>query len=131
MSRYERTYGTDWESLTADEAVERAYAVGVAERLGERNRAELRQLYESVETTYDRSMVELAYEQGRTEAKAAAADAGTPGALWSTLVTEGSVELPDGDDDPSGLPPALSRVEMLDLSSPDSTGSLDLPEFLD
>jgi hypothetical protein len=131
MSRYERTYGTDWERLSADEAVERAYAVGVAERLGERNRAELRRLYESVDSTYDRSMVELAYEQGRSEAKSAAAEVGTPESLWSTLVTDGPVELPEGKQEAGGLPPALSKIEMLDFSSPDSTDSLDLPEFLD
>lgn len=131
MNRYERTYGTDWEGLTTDEAVERAYAIGVAERLGERNRTELRRLYDSIDTTYDRSMVELAYQQGRSEAKTAATDADTPGAVWSTLVTEGAVDVPEGSQEPNGLPSALSKVEIIDFSSPDSTDALDLPEFLE
>ena len=35
MGLYEREYGTDWTTLDKDEATERAYALGVAESLGE------------------------------------------------------------------------------------------------
>jgi hypothetical protein len=134
MTHYERTYGTDWNEIDADEAVERAYAIGVAERLGESNRAELERIYAAVEGAYDRSLVELAYGQGRTEAVEVAteSDPGSEEELWSELVT-GDVPVDDAaaTDQPQGLPPALALGEVLELPAPDSTDALDLPEFLD
>lgn len=134
MTHYERTYGTEWDEVDADEAVERAYAIGVAERLGESNRAELERLYDAVEAAYDRSLVELAYGQGRTEAVEVAteSDPDSEAELWSELVTSDvPVDEEAATDQPQGLPPALGFGEALDLPAPDSTDALDLPEFLD
>jgi hypothetical protein len=134
MSHYERTYGTDWDEVDADEAVERAYAIGVAERLGESNRAELERLYDAVEDAYEQSLVELAYGQGRTEAVEVAteSDPDSESELWSELVTgDVPVDEETATGQPDGLPPALALGEVLDLQAPDSTDALDLPEFLD
>jgi hypothetical protein len=133
MTHYDRTYGTDWESLTADEAVERAYAIGVAERLGEPDREELERLYASVDSNYDRSMVELAYEQGRNEAREVAPRADSARGVWSRLVADDPVgiDAEPGPDRPHGLPESLSVAGMLSFDPPDSTDALDLPEFLD
>ena len=45
MSRYEAEFDTEWEMLDRDDATTRAYAIGVAERLGELNREELQAIY--------------------------------------------------------------------------------------
>jgi hypothetical protein len=133
VSRYADAFGTDWEHLDAEEATERAYAIGVAERLGERNREELQRIYATADSTYERSMVELAYREGRREAKAAAGGVDDLDDVWDELVEVGvaldAEEPPTGGRD--GLPEALDSTEMLDRQAPDSTDALDRPGFLD
>ena len=135
MSRYERAYGTDWDELDQDEAMERAYALGVAAALGEYHRDELEAVRAEVTTAYDKSIVELAFEEGRTEGQDAESDRGTGGeeAVWSELVA-GEVpiepeESPTGGRD--GLPEAIDVPEALERAERDSTDALDLPEFLE
>jgi len=132
MSRYEREFDTGWEALDKDDATTRAYAIGVAERLGEGNREELEAIYAEMDSAYHRSMVELAYEEGRNEAKAAA-DGDDADAVWAELV-QGEVTTVDPDDIPEGresLPDALDSGELLDRQDIDSTEAVDRPEFLD
>jgi len=38
---YDRTFGTEWDELTREEAVERAFALGVADGVGSERPAEL------------------------------------------------------------------------------------------
>ncbi len=133
MSRYEAAFGSDWDELDRDEATERAYAIGVAERLGENDREELEAIYAETESAYDRSIVELAYREGRTEAAEVARDVDDGAAVWSRLV-EGAVglevdELPTGGRD--GLPEALDPAELLERFEPDGTETLDPPDFLE
>ncbi|WP_226011246.1 hypothetical protein [Halomicrobium salinisoli] len=132
MSRYEREYGP-WDDLDRDEATERAYAIGVAEKLGEYNREELEAIYEAMETSYDRSMVELAYREGRREATAVAEEVDDGAAVWADLV-EGETTVIDPGDAPTGgrdgLPEALDPTDLLDRQNVDSTEALDLPDFL-
>jgi len=134
MSRYEREFDTGWQTLEKDGATDRAYAIGVAERLGEFNREELEAIYAEMETAYDRSMVELAYEEGRNEAKAAGESASDADAVWAELV-EGETVYVEPEDLPNrgrdGLPPALDKTELLDKQDVDSTDVVDRPEFLD
>jgi len=134
MSRYEREFGTDWDAMDKGEATTRAYAIGVAERLGEFNREELEAIYAEMDSAYHRSMVELAYDEGRNEAKAAAeADTGDD-AVWAELV-EGEKTVIDPEDVPErgrdGLPEALGTGELLDRQDVDSTEAVDRPDFLD
>jgi len=134
MSLYHAEYD-EWDALDKDEATERAYAIGVAERLGEYNREELEAIYDEMGTNYNRSMVELAYREGRQEARAAAEATDADGdAVWADLV-EGETILVDPDDRPTGgrdgLPSALDPTELLDRQDVDSTEALDLPDFLD
>lgn len=133
MSRYERAYGTDWEELDQDEAMERAYALGVAAALGEYHRDELEAVREEMTTAYDRSIVELAFEEGRNEGKEADSESEEESAVWSELVTgEPPVEAegsPTGGRD--GLPKAIDAPDALDRADRDSTDALDLPEFLE
>ncbi|WP_372479797.1 hypothetical protein ACAH01_15540 [Halomicrobium sp. HM KBTZ05] len=134
MSLYHAEYD-EWDALDKDEATERAYAIGVAERLGEYNREELEAIYDEMGTNYNRSMVELAYREGRQEARAAAESTDADGdAVWADLV-KGETILVDPDERPTGgrdgLPSALDPTELLDRQDVDSTEALDLPDFLD
>ncbi|MBV0924241.1 hypothetical protein KTS45_08510 [Halomicroarcula limicola] len=135
MSRYEREFETDWDALDKDAATDRAYAIGVAERLGEYNREELEAIYVEMDSAYHRSMVELAYDEGRNEAKAAAESGSADAdAVWAELV-EGETVTLDEDDLPTGgrdgLPEALEPSELLDRQSVDSTEAVDRPDFLE
>ena len=135
MSLYEDRYGRDWDALDRDEATERAYALGVAERLGERDREELKRIYAEVRTNYDRSLVEVAFREGRTEAKKLARK-GTSADVdpWEQLV-EGDGPVFDPRDRRTGgrdgLPEALEPTELLDKLEMDSRDATDRPGFLD
>ncbi|MFC6863152.1 hypothetical protein ACFQGE_06715 [Halomicroarcula sp. GCM10025817] len=135
MSLYERKYDTGWATLEKDEATDRAYAIGVAERFGEYNREELEAIYREMDSAYQRSMVELAYDEGRNEAKAAASDGDADKeTVWNELV-EGETTYVDPDDVPTGgrdgLPTALEPTELLDRQDVDSTEATSRPDFLD
>ena len=86
-------------------------------------------------SAYHRSMVELAYEEGRNEAKeTAASGAADDDAVWAELV-EGETTVVDPEDVPDrgrdGLPEALGSGELLDRQDVDTTEAVDRPEFLD
>ena len=134
MTRYSEDFGTDWETLDPDAAAERAYAIGVGERLGEDDRDELERIYAEMETAYERTMVELAYDEGRRDAATVAQEHDRAGSLWSALVEEGPISI-DADDVETGgrdgLPEALGPAEVLDGFDADSTGATDRPGFLD
>jgi len=133
MSRYEREFDTGWDSLHKDDATTRAYAIGVAERLGELNREELKAIYAEMDSAYHRSMVELAYDEGRNEAKAAA-EADSDDAVWAELV-QGETTAVDADDVPEpdrdSLPEALGPGDLFDRQDVDSTDAVERPDFLD
>jgi len=132
MSRYERLYGTDWEELDVDEAIDRAYALGVAASLEEYHREELEAIREEMTTAYNRSVVDLAFDEGKNEGREVESEQSET--VWNELVIGEDVtidpeELPTGGR--SGLPEAVDRMEALDLPERDSTDALELPEFLD
>lgn len=133
MNRYERAYGTDWDELDQDEAMERAYALGVAAALGEYHRDELEALRAEMTTAYDKSIVELAFEEGRNEGREVEAGRESEESVWSELVV-GEVPV-DPDESPTGgrdgLPEAIDVPEALERAERDSTDALDLPEFLE
>lgn len=130
MSRYEQQYSTDWETLDPEAAVERAYALGVAASLGEYDREELDALREAMNSAYNTSMVELAFQEGKNEGKEI--DAEETEKVWNELVV-GEVPL-EKDDLPTGgrtgLPEAVDITDALERPDRDSTDAVDLPEFL-
>ncbi|WP_436901496.1 hypothetical protein [Halovenus halobia] len=130
MSRYEQQYGTDWGTLDPEEGVERAYALGVAASLGEYDREELDAIREEMSSAYNTSMVELAFQEGKSEGKEAESE--ETETVWNELVV-GEVTLEE-DDGPTGgrngLPEAMDITEVLDKPDRDSTDAVDLPEFL-
>jgi hypothetical protein len=135
MSHYEQGYGTDWESLTEDEAVDRAYALGVAASMGEYHPDELDAIREETNSAYERSVVDLAFEEGKNEGREIdpPEDNGNS-AVWSELVEGQTVtvdpeEVPTGGRD--GLPDAIDKIDALDRQDIDSTDVVDLPDFLE
>lgn len=132
MTRYERAYGTDWTALSTDEAIERAYALGVATSLGEYHPEELDAIRAEMDTAYDTSVVELAFDEGRTEARSTDPDADET--VWSALVEDETVAV-DPEDVPTGgrqgLPDAIDKLGALDRPDLDRIDAVDLPEFLE
>jgi len=134
MSRYEQAFDTDWDSLEEEEAVDRAYALGVAASLGEYHPEELEAIRGEADTAYSRSLIDLAFDQGKNESKKAEAAADDDdAAIWEQLVAEEPVtfepdDLPTGDR--TGLPEAIGVAEALDLQHLDRTEAIELPDFL-
>jgi len=133
MSRYERAFDTDWDSLEEEEAVDRAYALGVAASLGEYHPEELEAIRGEADTAYSRSLIDLAFDQGKNESKKAEAEADDDTDIWEELVAEEPVTF-EPDDLPTGgrtgLPEAISVAEALDLQHLDRTEAIELPDFL-
>lgn len=134
MTHYERAYGTDWTTIDPDEAIERAYALGVAASLGEYHPEELDAVRAEMDTAYTKSVVDLAFDEGKNEAKSAAPSDDPDGSVWSELV-EGETVTVDPDDVPTGgkqgLPEAIDKIEALERPSMDRSEAVELPEFLE
>jgi type III secretion system FlhB-like substrate exporter len=131
MSRYRRNYD-EWDALTPDEAFDRAYALGVAASFDEYHPEELEAIREEMESAYNRSVVDLAFDEGRTEAPTAEAEGAD--AVWDELVegelvTVDPAEVPTGGR--AGLPEALEKVAALERPALDRSDAVDLPEFLE
>lgn len=140
---YETRLGTDWEDISGTEAIRRAYALGVAAAFGYENREEFDRLREALDTSYDRSIIDLAYQEGKHEAEVIHDDTeATDGdAVWKQLI-EGTTPPSDlsgpdsaADRSPAGrpisateLPSALERAGLLDGG--DDLGALGFPAFL-
>ena len=150
---YDRTFGTDWDTLEGhDEALWRAFGLGVAECLGEDYPGELDRISDAAETNYDRSFAELAYQKGRQHVQQF--DDGTaPEEIWRILVEERSeldlwadpsatlesasgaddaetADETDGTEDESGLPDSLQGFRV-DSRPADSTDRVQRPSLLD
>ena len=136
MSVYDSAFGTDWTDLARDEILDRAFALSVAAACGRHHPEEYERLQAAVERSYDRSMVGLAYGEGKPQANELRRETTDTDAVWQQLVDE------DGDAPLSAavdrtrpptrldLPTSLSRFELLDRSDPDQRESLGLPQFL-
>jgi hypothetical protein len=136
MGLYERKYGTEWADLDRKEATERAYALGVAESLEEYNREEFEAIRGDMENAYDRSLVELAFREGKNEgrdAQAPAADS-DEAAVWSDLVENVDVDI-DEEETPTGgrdgIPEALDTLDIVEKMNPAEIESTDRPDFLE
>ena len=132
MSRYERVFGTDWNDLDKDEAIERAYALGVATTLGEYHPDELDALRAEMNSAYDRSVLDLAFDEGKNEGRELSAGTNGPEdeQVWTELVGEDD---PDGTSTGgrTGLPESLSEPDALDRPNLDRTDAVERPGFLD
>lgn len=125
---YDAEYGTGWTVLTAEEAIERAYALGVAETLGERHPDELERLVDAAGSAHDRSLVRLAYDKGRSRGMQAASTERDDSEVWAGLVNDVERER-IAVSRPRKLPPALRSVALLDPPG-DGLDRVRLPRFL-
>lgn len=123
---YERSFGTDWSTLDRESAIERAFALGVAKACGESFPDEYARVRQALPGSYDQSIVELAYEEGRT--KALTLERQGEEDVWETLVDEESKTAVDSPL-PEAMPGALDSREFLSRST-GPPESLDRPKFL-
>jgi len=131
---YEQRFGTDWETVDRQEAIVRAYAVGVASRLGEEYSDELERLEAQIDTSYDRSFVTLAYQKGRTDADDSPVD---DKQTWDELIEERTEINPlERESDFEWDVPEASSMETrglidIDTLPDDSRDVVRRPSFLD
>ena len=125
MTHYASTFDTDWDELDMEAAALHAYAIGVAAVMGEDNRDHLKRLFDELQTGYERSVVELAYEEGRTDAQGVE----RTGNAWNRLVTKDESTSPSTPAE-RDAPDLIDRAAMLERMHLDSTSAMDLPEFL-
>lgn len=127
---YESYFDDDLDDITPDETLERAYALGVASVCGDSDTDEYERLKRAAPDTYDESIIELAFDEGRAKALDLEAKDEESSTIWETLVVS-EFETPDVDseDTPNGLPDALSPPER-NHPSKGLPESLDLPSFL-
>jgi hypothetical protein len=129
---YDEQYGTDWDTLGLEEAIERAYALGVLAGVGEGRPKEHDRVRAAVGGPGS-ELVQLAYDEGQTAA------AGTPEpdqkATWERLVEESGTaqpEEPDAGDteateEPASAPPSSLSAMKARETDPDF---FHLPDFL-
>ncbi|MFB6148679.1 MAG: hypothetical protein ABEJ48_03350 [Halobacteriales archaeon] len=133
---YKETFDTEWHDLDRNELVDRAFALGVAASLGENYPDELDRLLAETTGSYEESLIELAYEEGRTKARKhqRTEDVDDPEAVWESLIDaeERTSRDTDGPTVQTDLPTAISQVDFLDRTNPGESEleKLDLPEFL-
>ncbi|WP_123620457.1 hypothetical protein [Halorubrum sp. CSM-61] len=125
---YDRTFGTEWDDLDREEAVERAFALGVADGVGSERPAELDRVLENFENAYDRSLIELSYDEGRTKALDIAAEADDAEAVWNRLVDGGGS--PRGSPVSAALPGAITELTLTRRPREGPPSSLDFPSML-
>jgi hypothetical protein len=128
---YESEFDTDWDELDKEGALERAFALGVARSLGEPNHEEYERVRDAAATTYERSLIELSYEEGRCKASNRTAEESAT--VWEDLVVE-TADL-DVSDGPSRRQSRTGRPEMMSRPEPtvvpeDGLDRIRLPELL-
>ncbi|WP_418281295.1 hypothetical protein [Halorubrum sp. DTA98] len=123
---YERTFDTEWEELSRQEAIDRAFALGVAAGCGVERPEELDRITAAIRSAYDRSLIELAYDEGRT--KALEAPESEPATVWDQLVDGAGT--PRTPPLPAALPGAISELTITRKPRGGLPSSLDLPSLL-
>lgn len=143
---YEERFSTDWavDELDRDEAIERAFALGVAAESGEEHPGE----YQRLVSVVGRALVQMAYDDGRSRAKDLRADLSSStdqsddavafperdSEIWSTLIEYGdgeqtAVERNTRTIKQLDVPEALRGFDLSTVSG-DDLSRLGLPEFL-
>lgn len=135
MSLYKDSYGTDWETLEEDDAMERAYALGVASSLGEYHPDELDAIRGEMDSSYQRSVVDLAFDEGKNEGREMnhPDNDDADSMVWAELVEGEEVTVNPDDlptDGPNGILDALDRIDLIEKPDLDSTDAVEMPEFL-
>lgn len=129
---YKRDYGTDWNTLDQEAAHERAFALGVAASLGKEYEGELERILGELDTAYKRSIIRLAYDEGKSKAvkRKRIYETTEPETIWEDLVVEGSADVTRDDPATVGLPGAVTRISVLSPPT-DDLDVIRLPDFLE
>lgn len=140
---YESAFDTDWETVSREEAMFRAFALGVDAALGTDHPDELARLVHAT----NRTLVQFAYDEGTSRAEDAVRGAGdaiaeddpfrpTPQdwAIWNRLVEAkrdepAAFEMVRVAPSRTDLPGALGRPGFLDRADRD-VEAIRLPRFL-
>lgn len=131
---YEERFGTDWDHLTDDECLDRAFALGVLSIVDTPRTDEYDRLLAVADTAYETGLVEMSYREGRARAQELRSNGLGSEAVWSASVEEEELDL-DPVDEPSSSteerpPAALDRPKLFDRPSDDSRERLSIPKFL-
>ncbi|KAB1187612.1 MULTISPECIES: hypothetical protein [Haloferax] len=134
---YERTFGTDWRTISDEEGIRRMYALGVSTALGSPNPGEFERIRRQASTAYGRSVLQLSFEEGKQRVARNRGEYDTKQDLWDALVDEETTPATTGradvgmrtPTDKQGVPEAVSRIDVLDAQS-DEFARLRLPDFL-
>lgn len=143
---YEEHFETDWDHLSQEEAMFRAFALGVDAAMGAENRAE----FQALQREHHRGLVQVAFDEGKTRATDELRERGgtrqteptatsfEPGdrewEVWEELIVEqasaeDAFEAVEVSRSRLDRPDALERPGMLDR--PDqSDDRITLPRFL-
>lgn len=132
---YDRAFDTGWESLSGEEAVRRMYALGIAAELGHEHPAERGRIRELATSAYERSVLDLAFEEGKTEVADVRPHHDSDEDAWSELVETSDVSPPSPsslsvDRSDSNAPDAVDRPGLLDGFDADSLDRIRLPSLL-
>lgn len=134
---YERAFGTDWRTISDEEAIRRMYALGVSTALGAPNRSEFERIRRHASTAYGRSVLQLSFEEGKQRVARNSGEYDSKQDLWEALVDEETTPSTTGradvemrkPTDNQGVPEAVGRTGVLDIDR-DDFAKLRLPEFL-
>ena len=132
---YEDTFGTDWETLSADGALRRMYGLGVAASLGHPHDDEYRRIRAQADSAYARNVLELAFEEGRRRGRRNRRELDGDDEVWEALVPDQEAASPssrstgDANRSRGGVPDAVTRNELLELSG-DDLERVRLPDLL-
>lgn len=132
---YEDRYGTDWEHLTDDQCLDRAFALGVLSVVETPRTEEYERLLSVADNAYSSGLIEMSYREGRARARELRSDGLGSDAVWSAAVDgEGETATEPDDRPPRSTderpPAALDRPALFDRPSDDSRRRLSIPEFL-
>ncbi|MGQ4555044.1 hypothetical protein [Halobellus sp. GM3] len=132
---YERVFDTDWESLSGESALQRMYALGIAAELGHRHPEERSRIRALASSAYERSVLDLAFEEGKRNVADVRPLHDSDEAAWEELVEgeESPTPPPESlsvDDRPVELPDAIDRPSLLDGFDVDDLERLRLPPLL-
>jgi len=132
LDMYDGEFDTDWDDLDKAAALERAFALGVARALGHPDHEEYDRVLADADTTYERSLIELSYDEGRRKASGRRSEGLET--VWEDLVAEPTTEdtdreAPDPPDSRTGRPSMMSRPEPTAVPD-DGLDRTRLPEFL-
>lgn len=106
---YGETFGEEWDDLDRSSCSRRAYALGVASVIGHGRPDEYERIKQAADTTYDKTIIELAYNEGRRLAASEYNDSTSPETVWEHLVEKTTPSSSTKNTSRISLPPALDR----------------------